>query len=342
MLSRKRIDGTLLRFDGWKVYDAVMYLINYAGVADSSGLYDTIMWKDGGGTWNKTSIFTIEDTGAILTLGASHREAWVAEQGRSVLDLLKEMCLYDWGARLRDRGGIMWKCCPYCGVPRVYEPDNTTYHVAYHCDNGWNSSGCFEVDKARALDIGWSDADTNGVMWYFTFGGVDYNSASPFAQEVRQVEVSPVGSDTEYYNSVAVQGVNQVTPASPLSVEFTDWPSVLGYDQDASGNMTPYILGYKKQFGVSYPWVTSDALARNLAWLLWQARHSITQYVTVTEPFTRGLDIGQTFAFTGGIEEQTVLIQNGIFRIVAVSHAYNKPSDKFATTLRGRWIRDKV
>lgn len=322
-------DGTLPVFDDWYVKDAIEWLLDYMGIGNS--LRTSRVRTESEGSWSWGTSYSIEDLGTRLNIGTTGKPFWVIEEGRPVMDLVAEMCLYDHGAALICQGGTISKCCPHCMALRNLVSSSVNY-APNHYSNGPYSPGCYASDVALS-------PNGDGIFHYFTTVQGDakfltyVSEYEPLKHEIFKLETQPFDL-SNYYNSVKVKGKSSVYDEEPRDAEMTEWASVHG---DYKEGTTVVSLGRKKTLELSYDWANTKGLRDYLCYLHYQNVAQWTKTVTITVPYDQNYHLGETFAIFGP-EADTIHARNKVFRIMSVGHNNDASRAPISTTLRGRWI----
>jgi hypothetical protein len=322
-------DGTLPVFDGWYVKDSIEWLLDYMGIGNS--LRTARVRTESGGSWSWGTSYSIEDLGTRLNIGPTDKPFWVIEEGRPVMDLVAEMCLYDHGAALICQGGTISKCCPHCMALRNPTSSSVNY-APNHYSNGPYSPGCYTSDVALS-------PNGDGIFHYFTTVQGDakfltyVSEYEPLKHEIFKLETQPFDL-SNYYNSVKVKGKSSVYDEEPRDAEMTDWASVHG---DYTEGTTVVSLGRKKTLDLSYDWANTKGLRNYLCYLHYSNVAQWTKTVTITVPYDQNYHLGETFAIFGP-EADTIHARNKVFRIMSVGHNNDASRAPISTTLRGRWM----
>jgi hypothetical protein len=345
------LEGTIPPFDWWPVRDVVEWLLDYVGIGANqrkSSVYNYINGGVGGDWQYRASNSTIEDLGTCLNGNTPGDPLWVGEVGRPAMDLLAEVCLYDWGAGLWCQNGAIWKGCPFCRAIRTsngypYDQpavDDSATNFTAHL-KGPTSDGCIAYDKVLAAKMnvvaGEVVADaTNGIHYQFVMNQATLGNVAPFSNELLSIRNVAMDIKQEFYNSVQVRGASTLNPNQPIVIEKTDWPSVRGIAP--AGTYDGYLLGYKKQLKLQYEWIKDNTVAR---WVLnsryYNARR-YRRYVDITCPYFPDMSIGQVFSVTGATAD-CAWANGQKFRIVGgVGMEYNAGQPPLGGSARGVWI----
>ena len=335
------IDGTLPPFDGWRVSTAIKWLLHYIGIGPD--MYTGLTWVWDGTGWAWEELDFIEDTGERLSIGPAGKPFWKGEEGRPVVDLISEMCVYDWGAAFLCTKGTVLKGCPHCLVQRM--PWGTSLgsggYVGSHVSMGPASPGCRSWDVAWAALSGWG----NGIRWRFLtsnrphdFNRAGITSHRPFEHECSRIEVDSSETRSKHHNSVHVQGSSQLNPDDPPSVEATNWESVRG--QTGTGSPSNpwgyYSLGFKQKLMLSYPWANRPDILQRIALINWM-NMPWQFYANVTVPYDPLYRVGDVFTIHGS-QAMHIGCDNQMFRIKGISHGGYEPTSRMNTVLKGVWI----
>lgn len=341
------LEGTIPPFDWWPVRDVVNWLLDYVGIGENqrkSTVYNYDVVDD----WGFRNATTIEDLGTSLNGNTPQEPLWVGEVGRPAMDLLAEVCLYDFGAGLWCQNGAVWKGCPYCrairtgtGYPfNAPSVDSAATLYTNHI-TGPTSAGCLAYDKVYAAalndvaEMTIADAD-NGIHYRFVTNQSELAQNVPMYNELLSIRNVAADLKQEFYNSVEVRGASTVNPNQPIIMHKTDWPSVRGIAP--AGSYDGFLLGYKKQLKLQYEWIKDTTIAR---WVLnsryYNARR-YRRYVDVTVPYFPDMSIGQVFSVHGA-QADCAWANNQKFRIVGgVGMEYNAGQPPLGGSCRGVWI----
>jgi hypothetical protein len=126
-LAEMKVDGRVPAFDGWTVWGAIRWVLGRCGIPDAK--------------------IDIEDLGTVLPVKA-REHLWKPEKGRLWLDVIADLCQYDFNACLWfEEDGAVVKGCRYCRSKRTNDDEALDSHVQKH--RHWNDAGCQAVDATR-------------------------------------------------------------------------------------------------------------------------------------------------------------------------------------------------
>jgi len=315
-----QLDATLPPFDRWPVNEAIRFLLAYCGIGDSllqSYYYCRTLGTD---QYDWAYAPTIEDLGTKLNTGDPQKPLWVAEKGSSPIELIREMCFYDYGAALWCSNGAIWKGCPYCRLPRMVFNDwgaVTEDEIYSHLINGYASPGCLLYDEKLAGAIHGDGTESDWVHFRYLAqwsesAGFDDVSGYPFINELLHIETAPTDIQAEYYNSVRVEGHSMVRPNLAWAREVTDWNSVHG---DSSATVP---LGRKKTLTISREWLNSEHILNRVLMVASRRSMTLPKYVNVTVPFHPQHKVGRVFSVHGNLTD-VIWARDKKFRILSVN-----------------------
>ena len=333
LLYDKKITGFLGNGEGVKSSDYIEYLLaaigmdatQYTGINNYSGIED-LSW-----------VGAVQPVGT-LNIGFQDTPLWYPEDGRSVVDIIKDIMLYSFDAGLSsytyNSGGEAKSCvtvaCRWCGYKRSGDPSNIDYW-GYH--NGPNSDGCRAVDTALSA-ARWG-ADYGGILYpCYTRGNqrpaLIADMEPMFA--IIDMERTSANIADDYFNHVIVKGPAPRSGGTKRQIAFEarDVRSIkgeVGYD---------FALGYERTAPTfQRDWITTDWIARRVAWALYIRYQAIADGVTITIPFLPEARVGHTFCVLGG---EHYGVDRWVFRISEVDHSIDNrkgPQSRGVTKLSG-------
>lgn len=319
-------DGTLPCFDGWYVYDAIIYLLNFLGITSDYYTGTTLEFDSVSNSWVSGTGSLIENTGLRLNKGKPYEPLWVPREGDSIVDFMNEICLYDFGAALNIRYGKITKCCPFCQALR--NGDSGGGYPGSHMHPA--SAGCLSYDASRV---------SGGIDYHYITSELERTTSGlgfhPLEQEIVSLRCENDATRDNYYNSVKVKGKSTIQPYREIVKEYNDWWSILGYATIEDGvTAVDYAIGYKKQLAVEREWINSNAIAERVLAQHWLKHSGYARQISITVPFNPMHQLGQVFAVYGEAAE-AIGMRNKKFRIVGVSNSYEAGGGMSNTVIRG-------
>ena len=299
------VTGTLAPFDGWLCWQAQRYFAEMAGLA-----------------WN------LENTDLTLNYALwGHDPYWACEEGRSILEFMREIGVYDYHSRLWiGEDGELHSGCPYCGYARN-GTEGDDHHAVNHISGGWNSAGCFVYDQVRT-------GNAYGVDRWLALGSryvaeFPVAETDPMRSSVMAWSLEDIAIEAEYYNQIKVKGAKRMERDDPISVEWTDWKSVQN-DTDH-----PMALGRKKTLGLTYEWANNYTILNRIAQPLYARHTSPPVYLSLTIPFSPDIRIGHVVGVYG-FEISYIKLNENRWRVVDYAHQSSASNAPIATTLKVR------
>jgi len=328
-LGNVSVEGDAPVFDGRRIEDVFYWICEKFGVYCQCEVLEPANGNGGIQYFN---------------FGLPSEPVWRFEDGRSWVDILKNIAIYAGNAGLFVRGGVLYKGCPYC-VDSSLVPtrrnavsgiglDGHMRHWWDHISNGPNSPGCLHEDILRT-------GNAAGVDFVFTMSAADAGRVVGITgdhvmmHEIEDIRAPIMEIEGSYYNSVIVKGARQADMDEPITYNYTDWASIQA--------VAPYVgrgypIGRKQQNTWSFSWANTHAIVNRLAKAYYSRYSYRPEYCRVRVPFLQNAVRGQVFAVIGGEELD---IDLNAYRIVEVQHDVGGRSGPRGTELVG-WFIHKV
>ncbi|MGD8238886.1 MAG: hypothetical protein PVH68_10055, partial [Armatimonadota bacterium] len=277
-LAEMKADGRVPAFDGWTVWGAIRWILGRCGIPDEK--------------------MDLEDLGTVLPVKA-REHLWKPEKGRLWLDVLADLCEYDFNAALWfDEGGTAVKGCRYCRSKRTNGDPALDSHVQKH--RHWNDTGCQAVDATRGPGGVYREYYTRG-----TAAGDPESTYGEILEFDRRWEELPghrfatwveVGGKDVRGRPVTVVANCEKAVRDPSDPRFTG-----GWHIHAPPLNVDHV-------------VTEAEAARIARWKLWELSQR-PEYVTVRTPLDDGIRKGHVFQIKGAEDAD---LDEAKFRVTGV------------------------
>lgn len=279
-LAEMKVDGRVPAFDGWTVWGAIRWILGRCGIPDEK--------------------MDLEDLGTVLPVKA-REHLWKPEKGRLWLDVVADLCQYDFNAGLWfDDSGTVIKGCRYCRSKRTNSDSALDSHVQKH--RHWNDVGCQAVDATRGSD---------GVFReYYTRGAAAGEPEGAYGEIVELDRRWEELTGHQFATWVEVSGKD--VRGRPVTV-------VANCEKAVRDPNDPRFTGgwhiHASPMNVDHI-VTEAEAARIARWKLWELSHR-PDYVRIRTPLDDGIRKGHVFRIKGGEDAD---LDGAKFRVTGVMY----------------------